>query len=208
MPALWRCIILTRKKLNKPGRRLPNNKRAWASKLTKKFAKTVLAPLGRKESATAINLALEQVLRDGAIQRERVRIYGPYLRIEKPKRRDGAPVRMICVRVRDRDQHIVHEVTINAEKAIEHKIAPNANPPFSDEEQADARELISKDPKLGKLSSRKSVGIEWFSPGGHGQSRMIGARLVRVQANRVIEVLMEVEVDLDEGILHEGRGHQ
>ena len=208
MSTTRRCIIITRKTLNKPSRRLPNTKTAGASTFTQNFAKTVLAPLGRTESATAINLALEKVLRGGALRRERMRIYGPFLRIEKPKRRNGAPVRMIWVRLRDRDQRVVHEVTIEAEKVIEHKIDANANPPFSDEERADAYELISKAPKLGKLTSSKSVGIEWFSPGGHGQSRVIGARLVHVKANRVTEVLTEAEVDLDEGILHEGRGHQ
>jgi len=180
-----------------------------ASAITVKYAKTVLAPLGRKEAATAIKLALETVLRDGTVLRDRVRIYGPFLRIEKPEQRNGKPIRMIWVRIRDRDQGVVHEVSIEAEKVIEHVVNKHANPPFSDEERDDAYQLISKHPKLGKLLARKNVGIEWFSAGEHGgRGRVIGARLVRVKDNLVVETLDGAEVELDEGVLHEGKGHQ
>lgn len=195
----------TSRKSNRPG---PKKKAPEASVLTQKYADTVLAPLGRKEAVTATKLALEVVLRDGTVQRDRVRIYGALLRIEKPKRRNGAPRRIIWVRIRDRDQGVVHEVSIEAEKVTEHMIDADANPPFSDEERSDACRLISTDPQLGKLMERKGVVIEWFSAGEHGGGRVIGARLVRVRDNRVIETITEAEVELDEGVLHKGRGHQ
>src|SRR6185295_15688764 len=118
-------------------------------------------------------------------------------------------IRMIWVRIRDRDQGVIHEVSIEAEKVIEHVVNKYANPPFSDEERDDAYQLISKHPKLGKLLARKNVGIEWFSAGEHGgRGRVIGARLVRVKDNLVVETLDAAEVELDEGVLHERKRHQ
>jgi hypothetical protein len=114
---------------------------------------------------------------------------------------------MIWVRIRDRDHHVVHEVSLEAEKVIEHVIDADANPPFSDEERDDAYRLISKDPELGKLLARRDVGIEWFNSGEHGRGRVIGARLVRLKDHRVIEGMTEAEVELDEGVLHRKGGH-
>jgi hypothetical protein len=178
-----------------------------ASTLTQRYARTVLAPLSRKEAATATKLALEVVLREGTIQRDRVRIYGPSLRIEKPQRRGGRPARLIWVRIRDRDQGVVHEVSVEAEKVIEHVIDGDANPPFSDEERDDAYRVIANDPKLGRLLARKDVGIEWFNPHVHGRGRVIAARLVRVKDYHVVERITEAEVELDEGVLHEAQDH-
>jgi hypothetical protein len=72
----------TSSKSTKPSRK---RKAPEASTFTQKYADTVLAPLGREEAATATKLALELALRDGTLRRDRVRIYRPFLRIEKPK---------------------------------------------------------------------------------------------------------------------------
>jgi len=197
---------MNRKNSGKSNRPKPRKRAPESSALTRKYADAVLAPLGRKEAAVATKLALEAVLRDGSVQRDRVRIYGPSLRIEKPNRRNGAPIRMILVRIRDRDQRVVHDVSIQSEKVVEHVIDADANPPFSDEEQSDACRLISADSQLGKWVARKGVEIGWFSAGEHGGGRVIGARLVRVRDHRVIKVIAEAEVELDEGALHKERG--
>jgi hypothetical protein len=179
-----------------------------ASALTQKYAATILAPLGRKEAAAATKLALEIVLRDGNVKRDRVRIYGPSLRIEKPNRRNAAPLRLILVRIRDRDRGVVHDMSIKSGRIIEHLIDADANPPFSAEEQSDGIRLISADPQLGKLLASKRCEIEWFSAGEHGGKRVLGARIVRVRDHRVMEIITEVEVELDEGVLHTEGGHR
>jgi hypothetical protein len=115
---------------------------------------------------------------------------------------------MILVRIRDRDRGVVHDVSIEAERVVEHVIDADANPPFSEEEQSDAFRLISADPQFGKLVAREGVGIEWFSAGEHRGGRVIGARLVRIRNHRVIETITESEVELDKGVLQKKRGHQ
>ena len=115
---------------------------------------------------------------------------------------------MVLVRIRDRDRGGVHNVSIEAEKVAEHTIDENANPPFSDEEQDEAYRLISADAKLGKLVEGRGVGIEWFSAGEHGGGRVIGARLVGVQNHRVVKIIAEAEVELDEGVLCQERRHR
>jgi hypothetical protein len=197
------------KKSVQPARRSPR-RAPKVSTLTLKYADTILAPLRRTEAAAATNLALAVVLRDGTIRAERTRIYGPTLRIEKPKRRGGAPARMVWVRIRDRDRGVVHEISVARGRVVEHVVNEYANPPFSNEEREDARRVIANDAVLGRIAARKDVGIEWFSPGTHTRSpgRVIGARLVRIQDHRVIETIAEAEVELDQGVLHERRGPQ
>src|SRR5262245_47275998 len=185
--------------------------RPKGSPITQKYAATILTPLRRTEAAAATKLALTEVLRDGAVRADRTRIYGPTLRIEKPKRRGGAPTRLVWVRIRDRDRGVVHEISVGAGKIVEHRVDAYANPPFSDEEREEARRVISSDAVLGRLLSRKDVEIEWFNPGAHGdeQGRVIGARLLRTQKHRVIETMIAAQVELDKGVLlHEMRGHQ
>ena len=188
----------------KPVRR----KKTTASTLTQKYARTVLAPLARKEAAAATKLALETVLEDGTVLRDRIRIYGPWLHIEKPKSRGDKPARMVWVRLRDRDGGVVHELIVQRNTVVRHTVDPDASPPFSDEERQDAERVIAEAPALGKLIARKDVAIEWFNPHAHGRGRFIGARIVRVKDNRVIEQIGEAEVELDAGVLHKAEEHR
>jgi hypothetical protein len=183
--------------------RRPRN--ADASRLTRAYARTILKPLTRREAATATGLALQAILREAGLRRDRVRIHGPFLRVEKPTSRDGAPRRVIWVRVRDRDKGVVHEMFFEAGKLVEHKIDPHANPPFSDEEREEARGLILNDRALANLLSRKDVEIDWFNPGGHGGGRVIGARILRVEHHQHVEHLTDAEVELDQGVLRARR---
>ena len=176
-----------------------------ASAFTQVHARTVLAPLREKEAAAAVKLALEAVLRDERIRRDRLRRYGPHLRIEKSNEPDGPPIRMIWVRLRDRDQGLVHEVSVAGKAVVEHRQDPNAHPAYNDEEYAEARALIAADERLGPILKRQDTEIEWFSPHVHGPGRLIGARLVRVEGFEVVAVLAQAEVELDQGVMHTGR---
>ena len=75
---------MTAKAARRPRKPARRKKTTEASTFTQKYASTVLAPLARKEAAAATKLALETVLKDGTVLRDRVRIYGPWLYIEKP----------------------------------------------------------------------------------------------------------------------------
>ena len=194
-----------RRRPRKPARR---KKTTEASTFTQKYARTILAPLARNEAAAATRLALETVLADGTVLRDRVRIYGPWLHLEKPERRGDRPGRTIWVRLRDRDEGVVHELIVRRDTVVRHTVDPDASPPFSDEERRDAERVIAETPALGKLVARKDVAIEWFNPHAHGRGRFIGARLVRVKDNRVIEQLAEAEVELDEEVLHKAEEHR
>ena len=178
-----------------------------ASPLAKYDIRTILAPMRRTEAVDATNLAIEVVARDG-ITRDRVRIYGPTLRIEKPRRLGGAPRRMVYVRVRDRDRGVVHDVLIEAGKLIEHVVGKDANPPFSDEERNDAFHLIANHPSLSKLVRRKNVGLLWFQPQQFAGRRVIGARLVRLKNQYVLHQIAEAKVELDKCLVLEEDGHE
>ena len=114
---------------------------------------------------------------------------------------------MVWVRLRDRDGGVVHEILVQNETVARHTVDPNASPPFSDEERQDAERVIAETPALAKLIARKDVGIEWFNPHVHGKGRVIGARIMRLKENRVIEQLGEAEVELDAGVLHQAEDH-
>ena len=199
---------MTAKAARRPRKPVRRKKTTEASKLTQKYARTVLAPLARKEAAAATKLALETVLEDATVRRDRVRIYGPWLHIEKPTSRGGKPGRTIWVRLRDRDGGVVHELIVQRTTVVRHTVDPDASPPFSDEERQDAERLIAEAPALGKLVARKDVAIEWFNPHAHGRGRFIGARIVRVKDNRVIEQIAEAEVELDAGLLHKAEEYR
>lgn len=199
---------MTAKGARRPRTPARRKKTTEASTFTQKYARTVLAPLARKEAAAATTLALETVLRDGTVLRDRVRIYGPWLHIEKPKSRGGKPGRMVWVRLRDRDRGVVHELIVQRNTVVRHTVDPDASPPFSDEERQDAERVIAEAPALGKLVARKDVAIEWVNPHAHGRGRFIGARIVRVKDNRVIEQIGEAEVELDAGVLHKAEEHR
>lgn len=174
---------------------------AAASSPTRSYAATVLAPLDHEEATQAIERALDQVLHDKATRRERLTIYGPFLRIEKPTERGGPPRRMVWVRVRDRDRGIVHEVFSESGNIVENVRHGASNLAFSDQEQDEALRVLSADAQLGKLVVLKDVEIEWFNAGESGRARVMGARLVRVKDNRVVEEITAAEVDIDTGVL-------
>jgi hypothetical protein len=199
---------MTPKAARRPRKPARKKEATEESTFTQKYARTVLAPLARKEATAATKLALETVLKDGSVQRDRVRIYGPWLHIEKPKARGGKPGRMVWVRLRDRDRGVVHEMIVERNTLVRHTVDSDASPPFSDEERQDAERVLAEAPTLANLVARKDVAIEWFNPHAHGRGRFIGARIVRVKDNRVIEQLAEGEVELDAGALHQAEGHR
>jgi hypothetical protein len=199
---------MTAKAARRPRRPARRKKATEASTFTRKYARTVLAPLARKEAAAATRLALETVVQDGTVRRDRVRIYGPWLHVEKPETRGGKPGRMLWVRLRDRDSGVVHELIVQGNTVVRHTVDPDATPPFSDEERQDAERVIAAVPALGKLVARRDVAIEWFNPHAHGRGRLIGARIVRVKDNRVVEQIAEAEVELDAGVLYKAEEHR
>jgi hypothetical protein len=199
---------MTAKAARRPRKPARRKKTTEASTFTQKYARTVLAPLARKEAAAATRLALETVLKDGIVLRDRVRIYGPWLHIEKPNHRGDKPGRMVWVRLRDRDGGVVHELIVQRNTVVRHTVDPDASPPFSDEERQDAERVIAEAPALGKLIARKDVAIEWFNPHAHGRGRFIGARIMRVKDNRIMEQIAEAEVELDAGVLHKAEEHR
>lgn len=147
--------------------------------------------------------ALATVLRDGTVARDRTTIYDPQLRIEKARRRYAAPVRLVWVRIRDRDRRVVHEVSVRDGSVTEHVVSEDASPSFSEAELAEGRRLLAAEPDLSRLLAESDVEIEWFNP-GHGPERALGARFVRVRDHQVIESITEAVVDLDEGTVAEG----
>jgi hypothetical protein len=112
------------------------------------------------------------------------------------------------VRLRDRDSGVVHELIVQGNTVVRHTVDPDATPPFSDEERQDAERVIAAVPALGKLVARRDVAIEWFNPHAHGRGRLIGARIVRVKDNRVVEQIAEAEVELDAGVLYKAEEHR
>lgn len=177
----------------------------WASRQTRAFAATVLAPLGEEEAERAVLLARELVLGAGA-GADRIRVFPPRVRVEKPARRDGAPRRLVWVRVRDAERRVVHEVAVSQGEVVDHVVNEAGDPPLTLEEADLARSLLASDPRFGELLNDPTVEIEWFNP-GHGAERLLGARLVRVEANLVVEVLDQATADLDNNRLIVGGEH-
>jgi hypothetical protein len=143
---------MTAKAVRRPSKPARRRKTIEASTFTQKYARTVLAPLARKEAATATKLALEALLKDGTVRRERIRIYGPWLHVEKPESQGEKPLRMVWVRLRDRDAGVVHEILVQHDAVVRHTVDPDASPPFSDEERQDAERVIAETPALAKLT--------------------------------------------------------
>ena len=173
---------------------------AWTSVQTRQYAESVLAPLDPEEAEAAIRLALEIV----DIASDRARVYPPALRIEKPPERDGAPTRAVWVRIRDRDRRLVHEVIVQDDRVVDHVESDAASPPVSDDEREEAIAVLSAEPRLGELLAEADIAIDWFSPGGHGPERLLGARLVRVDGYEVAEPVADAVVDLDTATLVRG----
>jgi hypothetical protein len=176
---------------------------SWTSRHTREFAATVLRPLGSDESDGAARTALDAVLADRSVRPERLTVYPPQIRVEKPPRRDEPPQRLVRVRVRDADRGVVHEITVADDGVIEHELNEHGAPPFTDDERAVGRRLLEGDSRFGDVLADPTVEIDWFNP-GHGEQRLLGARVVRVDDTRVVDVIDSAVVDLDAGTVDEG----
>jgi len=176
---------------------------SWASRHTREFAATVLVPLGSEESAAAARTALEAVLADRSVRPERLTVFPPQIRVEKPLRRDEPPQRLVWVRVRDADRGVVHEITVADDVVVEHELNEHGAPPFTDDERAAGRRLLEGDSRFGDVLADPTVEIDWFNP-DHGHDRLLGARLVRVDDTRVVDVIDSAVIDLDSGAVVEG----
>jgi hypothetical protein len=175
----------------------------WASRQTRAFAATVLAPLGDDESDAAARVALDAVVGHGSVRADRLTVYPPRVRVEKPPRRDEAPSRQVWVRVRDADRQVVHEITVVDGVVVGHEVDEHGSPPFTDDERAAARRLLEGDSRFSGLLADTGVELEWFSP-GHGPERLLGARFVRLDGTRVVDDLDTAVVDLDRTAIVEG----
>jgi hypothetical protein len=184
----------------------PAGQSSCASRQTQEFATTVLAPLGNDESDGAARTALDTVLADESVRAERLTVYRPQIRVEKPSRRDEPPRRLVLVRVRDADRRVVHEISLADGVVVEHDVNEQGSPPFTDEERDAARPLLEQDSRFGDVLADPTVEVNWFNP-GHGDDRRLGARLVRVDGVRVVDVIDSAVVDLDDGAVIEGGDH-
>jgi hypothetical protein len=169
---------------------------AWVSPQTRDYAESVLAPLERGEADTAVRAALTMV----GVAVDRARVFPPEVRIEKPSERNGAPMRLVRVRIRDRDRRLVHEVTVQDGSPIDHIESEEASPPFSDEEREDGTRALSGDSRVGELLADTDVEVEWFSA-GRGRDRLLGARFVRVDGHAVVGMITTAVVDVDSATL-------
>jgi hypothetical protein len=181
----------------------PSGESWWMSRQTRAFAATILAPLGSDESDAAARVALDAVVAGGSVRAERLTAYPPQIRLEKPPRRDEAPRRLVWVRVRDSDRQVVHEIGVVDGVVVSHEVNEHGSPPVTDDERTAARRLLENDRRFRDVLADDSVEIEWFSP-GHGHDRLVGARLVRVDGTRVIDVVDSAAVDLDNSTILEG----
>ena len=181
----------------------PSGESWWASRQTRAFAAAVLAPLGDDESESAARVALDAVVGDGSVRADRLTVYPPRIRVEKPPTREEAPSRQVWVRVRDADRQVVHEITVVDGVVDGHEVNEHGSPPFTEDERAAARRLLEGDRRFGGLLADAGVEIEWFNP-GHGAERLLGARLVRLDGTRVVDDLDTAVVDLDRAAIVEG----
>ena len=175
----------------------------WASRQTREFAVSVLAPIGSDESDAAARAALEAVIAGGSVRAERLTVYPCRVRVDKPPRRGAAPRRLVWVRVRDADRQVVHEIDVEEGVVVGHEVSEHGSPPFTGDERTAARRLLDVDSRFRDVLADASVEIEWFSP-GHGRQRLLGARLVRLEGTRVIDVVDSAVVDLDNAVIVEG----
>lgn len=177
----------------------------WTSRQTRAFAATILAPLGSDEADAAARAALDAVIADESVRAERLTVYPPQIRVEKASRRDETPRRLVWVRVRDADRRVVHEFAIVDGIVVSHDVNEHGSPPFTDDERVAARRLLADDRRYRDLLADDTIEIEWFNP-GHGRDRFLGARLVRLDGTRVMDVVDSAVVDLDKPTILEGGG--
>ena len=160
----------------------------------------MLAPLRATEARRAVKAATAAVLRDAATPLERLRVYPPSLRIEKPARRGDAPRRLVRVLIRDREQRVFHDVSLDTScEIVEHLLVEAERPPVMEEELREATELIRADKKLAPLLRRQRVEVEVISPAGDWSGRRIALRLSQPTSAGEVRDLAVVEFDLDVG---------
>lgn len=171
---------------------MPNDRSAQ----TRQFARTVLKPLTAREASAATRAAIREVLQSTDTGAERIRPYPVELRIEKPAARNGAPTRLLRVRVHDRDRHRFHDITVDTNGGIvDHHQSDRTSAAVLPEELEEAQAVAQTDGRVARLLANAAVRIEIVSSAGHDPGRRIGLRLVRVGA--VLEELGVVDVDLD-----------
>lgn len=176
---------------------------SWESPQTRRFAEAVLAPLGQEEGLAAEKVAMAAVIREGDIDQERVEVYQPRLRIEKPSRRNGSPSRLVWIRIRDPDRQVVHEVSVRGDAVVEHRVNEAASPSFTRSEREIALEVAAGDPTFEALLNEDDIDIEVFNP-GHGPARLFGVRFLRMVEDHIVEHVASAVVDLDQRRLIEG----
>jgi len=145
-----------------------------ASAITKRYARSVLAPLRVNELRRAVKAATAAVVGDAATPVERLRVHPPGLRVEKPARRGDAPRRYVRVLIRDRDQRLFHDISVDTSGGIvEHLRVEDKRPPVMEEELREANDLIRGDKQLRPLLRRRRVEVEVISPAGERSGRRI-----------------------------------
>ena len=168
-----------------------------ASPQTKRHARTVLAPLRVREATAASDAALRAVQAITETPPERLRPHRPELRIEKPSRLDGAPLRLIRVVVRDRDVRIDHDITIDtAGELVEHAQRDDTRRPLTPDEREEIDALLRDDERTSPYTRRKGAFLDIASPVEHAPGRRVAARILRTSRGR-LKTLVTVQIDLD-----------
>lgn len=164
---------------------------------TRRYGRSVLAPLRARESATALSAAIRAVESSTDTPSERLRAHPPELRIEKPPRRDAAPTRLIRVVVRDRDLHIDHDVAVTPDGQIAEQVQrTDTRRPLTPDEREQIDSLLAHHERTARLIRMKNVAVEIASPTDHDAGRRVAARILRTQRGRVTPVAT-AEIDLD-----------
>ena len=164
---------------------------------TRRYGRSVLAPLRVRESATALSAAIRAVEASTDTPSERLRPHPPELRIEKPARRNTAPTRLIRVVVRDRDLHVDHDIAVTPNGEIVEKLQrTDTRRPLTPDEREQVGNLLAHHEDTARLIRAKNVAVEIASPADHDEGRRVTARILRTRRGRITSVAT-AEIDLD-----------
>ncbi len=178
-----------------------------ASDETRSHASQVFAPLTDAEARDATSVATQALVQIVGLDESVVRHFPPQITVEKPKRRGDAPIRAIWVRARDRKKRIGYSVVVRDGEVVGRDFTDPGYPPTSPEEFDDARRTLREHPDYGQYLDRSDFDIQWFNP-GHGDVRLAGARIVRVENDQVAEIVAAAVIDLDSAtIIANGEHH-